>query len=226
MEGRPNRGRGADGKRRPKWRDNDLFALQALQALPGGYLPWSKCSLRPAALAVVLNDVLTNRRRTIVECGSGISTIYVARLLRERDGHVHALEHDAGWASAVEGMLEAEGLSHVASVLHAPLEPHPLALDGNDWYAPSVAEGLLSLSPDLLLVDGPHGGAQRRLARYPALPFFRPVLGESSTVVLDDIQRPGERELLGRWEEETGIGFRRLNRLSIAVASDGFVSTL
>jgi Methyltransferase domain len=222
----PNRRRGRGGKRRSKWRDNDLFAFQVLQGLPGGYLPWSKCSLRPSALVVVLNDILTNGRRTIVECGSGVSTVYMARLLRGHDGHIHALEHDAGWASTVERMLEAEGLSEAVSILHAPLEPHPLALDGNDWYAPHVAEELLGLSPDLLLIDGPHGGAKRKLARYPALPFFRPILGESSTVVLDDIQRPGEQELLGRWEEETGMEFRRLNRLSIAVASDGFLSTL
>jgi predicted O-methyltransferase YrrM len=182
--------------------------------------------MRPAALAAVLNDILTNRRRTIVECGSGVSTIYMARLLRGEEGHVHALEHDAGWASTVQGILAAEGLSDVATVLHAPLEPHPLSRDGNDWYAPRVAEELLALTPDLLLVDGPHGGARRRLARYPALPFFRPVLGRSSTVVLDDIQRPGEQELLALWEEEAGMEFRRLKRLRIAVSTDGFISTL
>ena len=213
-------------KRGSKWRDIDLLALETLQSLPGGYLPWSKCTLRPAALATVLNDILTNRRRSIVECGSGVSTVYMARLLRGGEARVHALEHDADWAAVVEDILRAEGLSEVASIHHAPLEPHPLALEGNHWYAQSVAEGLTGLAPDLLLIDGPQGGARRRLARYPALPFFRRALAEDHTVVLDDIQRPGEQELLGMWEEETGVAFRRLRRLNIAIATSGFVSTL
>lgn len=222
----PDRG-GARGGRGPrKWRPTDQLALQVLQGLPGGYLPWSKWSLRPAALLTVLNDILLNGRRTIVECGSGVSTVYMARLLRGTDARIRSLEGEESWVRAINGILAAEDLSNVATVLHAPLEPHDLALEDNLWYADGVAQELTSLETDLLLIDGPGGGAQRRMSRYPALPFFQGSLLPDSTVVLDDVNRPGEQRVIELWEEQTSLSFRVLNRLTIAVATSAPISHL
>jgi hypothetical protein len=76
---------------------------------------------------------------------------------------------------------------------------------------------------DLLLVDGPPAyAAGHALARYPALPVLGDRLASGATVVLDDAERPGEQEVLRRWERETGLDFdRRAGRAGVAVARTG-----
>ncbi|NOX50787.1 MAG: class I SAM-dependent methyltransferase, partial [Gammaproteobacteria bacterium] len=76
----------------------DGKALQQLNPLIEGYMPWSGSAMRPCALVAVLNDIIVNRRKCIVECGGGISTIFIGRLLnRTSDAHLYTIEHDKEW---------------------------------------------------------------------------------------------------------------------------------
>ncbi len=184
--------------------DEDLHAWQVLRPLldAGPYLPWSTWAMRPAGLVVVCNRVVIDDRTRIVECGSGVSTVVLARLLRRRGaGSVVALEHDAGWAALVSGLLRREGLEPHARVVHAPLEGEP------PWYARAALERLPD-AIDLLVVDGPPaeapGEGERRA---PALPALASRLVPGATVVLDDAERPGERAVLARWEAGTAWRF-------------------
>ena len=81
---------------------------------------------------------------------------------------------------------------------------------------------------DLLVVDGPPADtADKVLARYPALPVVHPRLAPGATVVLDDVERPGEQEVLTRWEREFDVRFERrsasagvaLGRVGVAQAA-------
>ena len=178
----------------------DLHAWHVLRPLldAGGYLPWSTGTMRPAGLVAVCNEVVHGRRTRVVECGSGVSTVVVARLLRERGaGRVVAIEHDAEWAALVGDLLRREALDGCAQVVHAPLEGDP------PWYAPAALDALPD-QVDLLVIDGPpaHAVGQAR-RRAPALPFFEPRLVPGAAVVLDDLRRPGERDVLARWEAQT-----------------------
>lgn len=142
-------------------------------------------------------------RHEVVELGAGVSTVVLARLMRERGGHLTSLEHDPDWARVVSSQLEREGLDGVARLVSARLEPHPLALDGAPWYAASSLEGLPASGVELLLVDGPPGyGAGMARSRYPALPALAERLAPGAVVVLDDAERPGEREIVERWQHE------------------------
>ncbi len=180
----------------------------------GGYLPWSTGAMRPAGLVVVCNEIVRGRRTRVVECGGGASTVVLARLLRERGaGSLVAVEHDGAWAELVRDLLRREALEDLARVVHAPLEGDPL------WYAPAALDALPP-EVDLLVVDGPPAhavGEEHR--RAPALPFFEPRLVPGATVVLDDLQRPGEREVLARWEAETRWCFRVEEAAGVAVGA-------
>jgi predicted O-methyltransferase YrrM len=140
------------------WDAGDLESLEILRPLldAGGYLPWTEGALRPAALVLVCNEIVLADRREIVELGSGVSTIVLARLMREREGRLTALEHDPDWAGVVRSQLKREGLTHVARLVEAPLETHPLGLDGAPWYSERGVAALPN-DIDLLLVDGPPG---------------------------------------------------------------------
>jgi hypothetical protein len=175
----------------------DLHAWQILSPLllAGGYLPWTSGSMRPSAMVTVCNEVVHGARERIVECGSGASTVLLARLLRERGGGtLTALEHDGHWAALVAEQLRREELDSIARVLHAPLGGEP------EWYG---AAGLAQIpgEVELLIVDGPPAcDPGMGTSRAPALPWFEERLTADAAVFLDDVDRPGEREVIAGWE--------------------------
>jgi hypothetical protein len=173
-------------------------AMQALQMLLETKAPlpplrgWAGS---PDMLLQLAQWVLTNRPTVALECSSGASTVVAARCCQINGlGHVFSLEHDAEYANKTRDLLAQQGLADWATVVHAPLET---GADGACWYAdaalPAAATGA-----ELLVVDGPPAGGESQ-ARYPALPRLRGRLASRFTVLLDDADRPGEREVVARW---------------------------
>jgi hypothetical protein len=203
------------------WTDRDLHAWQILRPLldAGGYLPWSEGAMRPSGLVDVCNEIVLAKRRRILELGSGTSTVLLARLLATCGGTLTAIEHDAGWATWVAGQLAAEQLQDVARVVHAPLVASPPAVSALPWYAAEpLAQALTGGAPDLLIVDGPPAyRSGDSLARAPAVPVLLDRLAPDAAVVLDDIERAGEHEVLERWEDASDLRFERRPESGIAI---------
>lgn len=204
----------------------NLVALQRLTPLLTEYLPATPDELSPAALVVLLDEVVLGARSVLVVCGCGAASVVTARLLARRGfGHLLALEHDERTAAFLASQLRREGLAGVARVVHAPLAPHPAAVGALHWYAPRLVHDEVTAFVerfglvDLLLVDGPDStGAGRELARYPALPVLVGALAPGAAILLDDAYRPGERAVLARWHHDYGLRFRISARSRLAVA--------
>jgi predicted O-methyltransferase YrrM len=158
----------------------------------------SAWSLRPQALEFVAR-LVAEGRTNVVECGSGLSTVTIARALRALNaGHVHALEHDAHWATTTRRALEGDDLADFATVIDAPLV--------DDWYDPAALDHLPDHGIELLLVDGPPAGEpETERSRYPALPALAGRLAPKAAILLDDADRVGERWALERWLAELPI---------------------
>ncbi len=210
----------AEEQRAAAWNWADLHGWHVLRPLldAGGFLPWSEGAMSPAGLARVAAEISFAERRVVVELGSGISTVVLARLARQLSGAVVSVEHLPEWAGWVRRALQRDGLESVATVLEAPLRPHPLALGGAPWYAEDALAALPDKGIELLLVDGPPGyGAGMARSRYPALPRLADRLAPGALVVLDDAEREGEAQILNRWEAELGFAFDRRPMERIAV---------
>ncbi|MCK9795027.1 class I SAM-dependent methyltransferase [Isoptericola sp. 4D.3] len=155
----------------------------------------------PTILFIVDEILGPDARRNIFECGSGASTLWTAAALRRRGqgGHVWSLESDATYAEVTRENLKRHGLESWATVIDAPLVPTRVAgLDATQpWYDLSAwpAE---AREADLLFVDGPPANTAR-YARFPAVPQLLPRLRDGGLVVLDDTNRPHEREIVRRW---------------------------
>ena len=198
-------------------------------SIAGPSLDWGLGTMLPEGIAVLGDEIIARSRRRVVELGSGLSTVLLARLMTrrsaDRDWRLVAVEHDATWARRVRDELDREGVRQHVTIVDAPLGQHALALDGLEWYDEmTMSSGLDNAlggdQIDLLVVDGPPAFAVGfELARYPALPALRHRLAPGGTVVLDDVDRAGEREVLRRWERELGIEFRRLAPARLAVAT-------
>ena len=169
--------------------------LQLGAALP----PLRGWAAAPDFLVILINHALERKPHIIVECGSGASTIVLARCSQICGcGHVYCLEHDAAFAEKIRNRLNMAGLEDWATVLDAPLIQYTIGEDIWSWYS---LEWLPNCKIDLLVVDGPPMPLGRMI-RYPAGPLLLPELSERGAVFLDDMNRPDEKAVLKRWIAE------------------------
>lgn len=191
----------------------NTFALTALEKLlsPGIFFPISTPSLELHSLLQVVNDIIINQKKTVVEIGPGLSTIVLCRLkkLNNLPFRFYAVESNAAWIDLIINLLKAEGLEEMVTLIHAPLEDCPLGYAADyQWYSLSALDRHFSGEQkiDLVLVDGPPAyQADIQFSRYPALPYFKNKLGPSFSFYLDDAARAGETEILKRWHKSVEI---------------------
>jgi predicted O-methyltransferase YrrM len=172
-----------------------LLEPKALTPLPGGF------AAELSTIHELVGEVLAwPVAPTVVECGSGSSTLWLALACRRRGGgKVIALEHDENYGRATRSLLDAHGVSEYAEVRVAPLERHQSVSSPSRWYAAEALDDIEAI--DILFVDGPPGHVGR-LARYPAPHALRSRLSTGSLIVLDDAPRADETETLDRWKAE------------------------
>jgi predicted O-methyltransferase YrrM len=174
------------------------------QRLPG----LGDWAVTPATLLTMLEEVYRRSGPvTVLECGSGSSTAFLALALRERGqgGRVVALESDSVFAEVTRERLRGFDIDDVATVVDAPLVD--VVVPGRE--EPALWFDLAGLPPDLppvdlLFVDGPVGGSSSQ-ARHPAFPLLASRLAPGAMVVLDDTDRADEQAILRQWlESDTG----------------------
>ena len=142
------------------------------------------------------------RPALVLECGSGSSTIAVARCLKTLGGRIISLEHNPDFARKTAETLQLLGLNDIARVVTAPLSPRELAGTVFSWYAPEY-ERFLESPIDVLIVDGPPKAVGSR-ARYPAVPALKSRLAPECWILMDDGNRTDERSIAHAWREDLG----------------------
>lgn len=151
------------------------------------------------AKPVFLKEIVTALRSTsgsVLECGSGLSTLVMAALAPQRVRV--SLEHHPEWATRVTTALDAHGLK--ADVRIAPLVVHD---NGLRWY--STCQHL----PDdigLVICDGPDCYGR---GRYAVLPIVRSHLSPGAVILFDDAAAEGQPAVLEAWREEFGAHVER-----------------
>ena len=193
----------------------DLKALILLQSLTKTYIPWTSSAIRPAALAFILNDILINDRKTIVELGGGVTTLFVSTLLSRlgQDRKLITIEHNQDWIEALLRNLSLFAHPENVELVHAELGKCERALDQNPWYDfAQIEQAIRGVKINLLIIDGPPAFAPgKSLSRYPAIPLLFDSLAERCSIFLDDGNRPGEKKIARLWEKEYGLKFQKMS---------------
>jgi predicted O-methyltransferase YrrM len=190
--------------------DCELQELRALTALApltqGAFVPLSVWSMEPQALLGIINTIYSNNLDTVVEFGTGLSTIVIGQAFKQRGrGRLISFEENCAWHDTILRQLELNGLHDHVTLVNAPLQPYSNAEINVKWYDTSIVKSALRLVSriDLLLVDGPVSISD--WSRYPALPVLEPWLDDKSIVVLDDVNRAMETLVLARWQREYSL---------------------
>jgi hypothetical protein len=183
------------------------------------YFATTTSSLRFHTLAVILNDIVINKRQRIIEFGSGISTLAIANLIKKNNLECSfiSVEDNEEWFHYIKSFLSRNDIQKYVNIIYAPLKKNSLALENNLWYSDQVLNENISsdFKFSLVIIDGPAAWKPGiRLSRYPAVPYLINNLSEEFSIYLDDINRKGEKEIMKLWNHKYRIKFERINDTS------------
>jgi predicted O-methyltransferase YrrM len=176
-----------------------LHALQKELNFPKSLPPTGGIAASPDFLKSLADQVLTSKPKLVVECGSGMSTVVIARCLQlNRSGRIFSLEHLARFAEQTRDELERQDLSDWATVIHAPLRTYEFSGRAFQWYP---VQDLPDEPVDLIVVDGPPASVGES-PRYPAGPILFPRLSSEGAIFIDDAGRPEEASVIQKWRRQ------------------------
>ncbi len=149
--------------------------------------------------------IRTGRPSSVVEFGSGTSTVVIAALLAELDQDgpgLVAFEQDPAWAERSRQALARRGLDRMATVIQLGIGESG---DGPPGYLPTeeAIEQLRRLPPQLVLIDGPTLGSGA--SRLGTLDLVAPHLRDDATVLLDDALRDAELSVATAWRRRDDL---------------------
>lgn len=176
-------------------------------------LPFTTFSLNPNTILHVINDLQINNRKSIIEFGSGISTVILAKFIVDNklDAKIISIEDNKSWCDFIESQLIKYNCNQVVTL-------HHVALINNSsevlWYDKNeIAKVVNNEKFDLILVDGPSGGLGL-MSRKPALPSIINNINDNFCVFLDDVRRADEKQILSDWFsllKESKLDVKKIN---------------
>ena len=153
----------------------------------------------PDVVLELVRIALRDRPSLIVEAGSGLSSLWLGYALElvGQDGRVVSLEHDAAYAEALRARVREHGLEGRVEIRDAALVPQTVEDREVVWYDPAALDGLHGIG--LAFVDGPPATTGHQ-ARWAAVPMLADRLAPGARVVLDDLVRDEEKQILELWK--------------------------
>lgn len=194
---------------------------------PLNYRGWP---ISPDIGLFIINRLIENNYDLIIEFGSGTSTVLIARTLQKKQAKnlinrtkFISFEHLDEYWKKTQAMLEYEGVTQQAHVIHAPLAPFR-SENGTVFSYYDCKSSLSHIQKHfdktnpkiLILVDGPPGSTNP-LARLPALELVAQYFPKSNIeLILDDYNRTDEKLTAQEWENFCKIKKREfsLKRIS------------
>lgn len=205
----------------------NLTALQNIKKYTdtGKHLASTRSSLNYFTISSIINDILINKRSNIIEFGSGISSIIIARFIKIENisAKLYSIEGNEGWFNYLESIIKEENLEDYITLIYAPLTKCSISKNNLEWYdIEKIEKGINNMTFDTVIIDGPEAYEKHiEMARYPALIYIYEKLNIRYSIFLDDSTRNGEKKIRALWENKLNIKFKLINKnLSIAIKGD------
>lgn len=152
------------------------------------YIPITNWAPGPEFLCHVANEICIRNRRTIVEFGSGISTILMARLakINNLDIQIYSIDQNQDWQDRIAAICAVDDTLEPVHFLCRPAR---------------LEEGKSDRTPvDMVIVDGKAEASAE--SRATALDFVASYLGHSFTIFLHDTDRTTEQSIFDDWKKK------------------------
>ena len=177
-----------------------LFAIYNLLKIDSILPPFRGWAISPDFASVILKKIRHNKLEMIIECGSGVSTLIIAYLLKQRgSGHLYTLEHDKVYAEKTRQQLLRNDLTDYVTIIEKEMSNYKL--NNKEWLWYNISDLDEDLKVDLLIVDGPPFQIQPK-SRYPAIPLLNKYLKNQAIVLIDDCNREDDKSVVEQWTRE------------------------
>ena len=160
-----------------------------------------KMAASPDFLKLLVDTILSEKPKLIVELGSGISTILAGKALEKNGaGKLISIDNEEKYAELTRKRVSLENLGDIGRVITTDLTIHPINGQNYMWYEISFLKEIKQ-GIDLLIVDGPPKIINKN-ARYPAIPLLKQYFKENTVILLDDGRRKDEQNTVELWLKE------------------------
>jgi predicted O-methyltransferase YrrM len=183
-----------------------LFWLSKRLKIKNSLPPMKNWAMSPDVL-LKLHEYITNAKpKTILEFGSGVSTIVICDALSQNNsGRLISIEHLEKFMKETMEVIKNENLSSFLDLRLAQLKiwtgEHLSSEKRVFWYDEKVIDTSNLKEIDLLIIDGPPGNTNP-YARYPSLPILYKNLSNEAQVWLDNTNRKDEATIANTWAEK------------------------
>jgi predicted O-methyltransferase YrrM len=159
-------------------------------------------ALAPDTLRLLAALVAELRPRHIVEFGSGVSTLVLARAAASSGGSaISSVDHDPVYVARTATLLQGQDGEGLVSLQLASLVARVRADELHPHYLLDRAALASERCADLVLIDGPPAALGGRAGMlYESLDFAQ----AGTVVLLDDAAREPERDAIARWAARLG----------------------
>ena len=153
-------------------------------------------AMNPDSILLLSDLIQRHKPKRILELGSGTSTVWTGTFARSVGAEVLSIDHLEEYHAQTAQMIEDFDLGSVVDLRLAPLVN--VETDGKvrSWYDPAVLDGIRDI--DMLIVDGPPESTGPE-SRYPAFPVLRDRLALGALIVIDDLHREQEAQMVESW---------------------------
>lgn len=164
---------------------------------------WASCA---AMCADLVSYIITHRPKTIVECGSGLTTLFAAAALRRNgSGRIYALEHLKEYRALTGRIIKNNRLDSYSRIIEAPLVQQTIAGMKTEWYDSRKLSSAVMRQADLLIIDGPPQN-NGPLARFGAIKLIQ-TAKTKPVIFIDDIHTDQTKHVLEQWRA-LGLQFK------------------
>lgn len=152
-------------------------------------------------------EIKRRRPRVILEFGSGVSTVCLARFISRfcGEGRIFSVEQDRQHMAKTSKLLEDANLSNLVEMVHSPVVWQYISgrhLPCYDIRNSNLADAMSDAQAEFVLIDGPAAGSG---ARFGTLELARPFVVDTARYCLDDGLRDDELAIASQWEKLEGI---------------------
>lgn len=156
-------------------------------------------AMNPDSL-LLLSDLVRQRKpKKILEIGSGTSTVWMATFAASVNAQLISVDHLEEYRETTHQSLRDLGLEAQVDLRLAELMEIEIGGETAKWYDADQFADLYDI--DMVIVDGPPESTGLN-PRFPAFPLLRDKLSSGALIVVDDLHREQETQMVEKWLEQ------------------------
>lgn len=153
-------------------------------------------AMAPDSLLLLSDLIAENQPKRILEIGSGTSTIWIGSFAASIASSVISIDHLEEYRARTQKNLCDFGLGGTVDLRLAEMKSVDVMGENKKWYDLDALQDLSNI--DLMVVDGPPESTGPA-PRSPAFPLLRAVLSDHALIVVDDVHRDQEAQMVEEW---------------------------